>query len=153
MCAVICRKATVALPDANFPSPWSQSPSSRAQNRGFCAYLPLGTPVFGTFEHKIRFFVRFWGLEPPFSGISSTKSGFLCAFGLRDPHFRAFRAQNQVFCALSAFGTAIFWLSEHKYEDFVRFCQLDELNEQDEPNKQDELNGLNEQEELNEQVC
>ena len=63
-----------------------------------------------------------------------TKSGFLCAFGLRDPHFRAFRAQNQVFCALSAFGTAIFWLSEHKNEDFVRFCQRDELNEQDELN-------------------
>ena len=31
-CAVICRKATVALPDANFPT-------SRAQNRGFCAHL------------------------------------------------------------------------------------------------------------------
>ena len=42
--------------------------------------------------------------------------------------------QNQGFCALSAFGTAIFWLSEHKNEDFVRFCQRDELNEQDELN-------------------
>ena len=38
----------------------------------------------------------------------------------------------------------IFWLSEHKNEDFVRFCQRDELNEQD------ELNELNEQDELNE---
>ena len=28
----------------------------------------------------------------------STKSGFLCAFCLRDPHFRAFRAQNRGFC-------------------------------------------------------
>ena len=52
MCAVICRKATVALPGAN-PS------------------LP---------EHKIGIFVRFWPSEPPFSGVSSTKSGFLCAF-------------------------------------------------------------------------
>ena len=30
-------------------------------------------------EHKIAIFVRFWGLEPSFSGISSTKSGFLCS--------------------------------------------------------------------------
>ena len=28
----------------------------------------------------------------------STKSAFLCAFCLRDPHFRAFRAQNRGFC-------------------------------------------------------
>ena len=39
-CAVICRNATVALPDANFLSPWCQSPSFRAQNRHFCALLP-----------------------------------------------------------------------------------------------------------------
>ena len=31
----------------------------RAQNRGFCALLPFGTPVFGRFEHKIEDFVRF----------------------------------------------------------------------------------------------
>ena len=37
---MICRKATVALPDANFLSPWCQSPSFRAQNRHFCALLP-----------------------------------------------------------------------------------------------------------------
>ena len=48
-CAVICRKATftisvsaVMLPDANFLSSRCQSPSSRAQNRGFCALLPEG---------------------------------------------------------------------------------------------------------------
>ena len=51
-------------------------------------------------EHKIEVFVRFWCLEPLFSGISSTKSGFLCFFGLRNPRFRAFRAQNWGFCAL-----------------------------------------------------
>ena len=28
----------------------------------------------------------------------STKSAFLCAFWLRDPHFPAFRAQNRGFC-------------------------------------------------------
>ena len=149
-CAVICRKAIVISLDANFPSSWCQSLSSRAQNRGFCALLAFGTPVFSAFEHKIEVFVLFWPSGPPFSGVSSTKSGFLCAFGLRDPHFRAFRAQNQGFCALSAFGTAIFWLFDHKNEDFVRFCQLDKLNEQDEPNelnerdKQDKKNGQGE---------
>ena len=35
--------------------------------------------VFGLSEHKIEVFVLFWPLEPPFSGISSTKLGFLCA--------------------------------------------------------------------------
>ena len=54
---MICRKATftisvsaVMLPDVNFLS-------SRAQNRGFCALLRSGTPVFGFLEHKIRVFV------------------------------------------------------------------------------------------------
>ena len=50
--------------------------------------LPGANPCLP--EHKIEVFVRFWGLEPSFSGISSTKSGFLCFFGFRDPHFRAF---------------------------------------------------------------
>ena len=93
MCAVICRKATVALPDAN-PS------------------LP---------EHKIGIFVLRWPPEPPFLGISSTKLGFLCFFGLRNPRFRVFRAQNQGFCALLAFGTPVFWHFEHKIEVFVLF--------------------------------
>ena len=87
------------LPDANFLSPRCQSPSSRAQNRHFCALLGSGTLVFGHFEHKIEVFVLFWPSGPPFSGISSTKSRFLCAFGLRNPRFRAFRAQNRGFCA------------------------------------------------------
>ena len=36
-----------------------QSLSFRAQNRGFCALLPSGTPVFRLCEHKIEVFVRF----------------------------------------------------------------------------------------------
>ena len=90
---MICRKATFTisvsaamLPDANPP--------------------PL--------EHKIEVFVLFWPSGPPFSGVSSTKSGFLCAFRLRYPHFRVFRAQNRGFCALLPFGTPIFWHFEHK---------------------------------------
>ena len=70
-------------------------------------------------EHKIGIFVRFWGLEPLFSDISSTNSRFLCFFGLRDPSFRAFRAQNRGFCALFAFGTPVLGLFEHKIEVFV----------------------------------
>ena len=78
---MICRKATVALPDANFLSSWCQSPSSRAQNRGFCAFLALGTPVFGRSEHKNGFCVSEWAIFPWFLPLPSTKSGFLCAFG------------------------------------------------------------------------
>ena len=85
--------------DANFLSSWCQSPSSRAQNRHFCALFAFGTLIFGHFEHKIEVFVRFLPLEPSFSGLSSTKSGFLCFFGCRNPHFRAFRARNRHFCA------------------------------------------------------
>ena len=103
---MICRKAIVISLDANFPSSWCQTQSPRAQNRGFCAHLAFGTPVFGHFEHKIGVFVRFWGLKPSFSGISSTKSGFLCAFGLRDRHFLAFRSQKRGFCALLPAGRA-----------------------------------------------
>ena len=44
----------------------------------------------------------------------STKSGFLCFFGLRNPHFRAFRAQNRGFCALLPSETLVFKLFEHK---------------------------------------
>ena len=87
------------LPEANFISPWCQSPSSRAQNRDFCALLGFGTLVFRHFEHKIVVFVLFWPSKPLFSGILSTKSGFLCFFGVWNPCFRAFRAQNRHFCA------------------------------------------------------
>ena len=55
-----------------------QSISFRAQNRGFCALFAFGTLVFSPFEQKIGVFVRFWGMEP---------------------HFPAFQAQNQHFCA------------------------------------------------------
>ena len=51
----------------------------------------------------------------------STKSAFLCAFGVWNPYFRPFRAQNCGFCAFLAFGTLVFGLFEHKIEVFVRF--------------------------------
>ena len=52
---------------------------------------------------------------------SSTKLEFLCAFGVWNPHFLAFRAQNRSFCALFAFVTPIFGRFEHKIGVFVLF--------------------------------
>ena len=52
----------------------------------------------------------------------STKSAFLCAFCLRNPRFRAFRAQNRGFCALLPSEPPVFGRFEHKIEVFVRFC-------------------------------
>ena len=80
------------------------------------------SPPATLFEHKIEVFVRFWGLEPLFSGFSSTKSRFLCFFGGWNPCFRAIRAQNRGFCALLGFETLIFGRFEHKIEVFVLFC-------------------------------
>ena len=74
-------------------------------------------------EHKNSIFVLFWPSEPLFLGVSSTKLGFLCFFGLWNPCFRAFRAQNWGFCALLPSGTLVFGRFEHKIEVFVRFCR------------------------------
>ena len=93
--------------------------SSRAQNRHFCALLPFVTLVFGRFEHKNGIFVSETAIFPWFWLFPSTKSRFLCFFGLRNPHFRAFREQNRGFCALLASGTPVFGLSEHKIGVFV----------------------------------
>ena len=88
------------LQEGNGCSSRCQSLSFRAQNWGFCAFFAFGTPVFRVFEHKIEVFVRFCPPKPPFSGISSTKSRFLCVFSLRNPRFLASRAQKWGFCAL-----------------------------------------------------
>ena len=80
----------VARPGANSPFPGATFPSYRAQNRDFCALFAFGTLVFGLFEHKIGIFVSEQAIFPWFLPLSSTKSGFLCAFCLRDPHFLAF---------------------------------------------------------------
>ena len=77
-------------------------------------FLSFPMPIPPLPEHKIDVFVRFCHPDPPFSGFSSTKSGFLCAFGVCNPCFRAFRAQNLGFCAFLASGTPVFGHSEHK---------------------------------------
>ena len=99
----------------------SRSPltSSRAQNRGFCALFAFGTPIFGLFKHKNRLFVLFCPPEPSISGFSSTKSPFLCAFGVWNPYFRAFQAQKSTFCTILPSETLIFRLFEHKIGIFV----------------------------------
>ena len=101
----------------SFPVPERSLDNSRQPlNRGDAYPFPM---LFAPSEHKIEDFVRFYPPGPPFSGISSTKSRFLCAFTLRDPHFRAFRAQNREFCALLAFGTLVFGHFEHKIVIYV----------------------------------
>ena len=81
----------------------------------------LSMPLSILPEHKIGFFVRFLASGPLFSGISSTKSAFLCAFRVRNPHFLAFRAQNRGFCALLPSETPVFGHFEHKIGVFVLF--------------------------------
>ena len=72
----------------------------RAQNWGFCVRMGSFSLVFGLPEHKIEVFVLFWPSEPPFSGILSTKSAFLCQKRRYFPGFGSSQAQNRHFCAL-----------------------------------------------------
>ena len=70
----------------------------RAQKRHFCVRNGDISLVLAPAEHRIGIFVRFLPSKPSISGFSSTKSWFLCAFDLQNPHFQAFRAQNRHFC-------------------------------------------------------
>ena len=92
------RNARGDLQEGHFTLPDATCLSFRAQNRHFCALLPSETLVFGLFEHKIEVFVSERAIFPRFYPLSSTKSRFLCAFALQNPHFWAFRAQNRGFC-------------------------------------------------------
>ena len=69
----------LSVTDGLLPGTQRTNSASRAQNRGFCAFLAFRTPVFGLFEHKIDVFVRFCPSGPPFSSLPSTKSAFLCS--------------------------------------------------------------------------
>ena len=79
--------------------------------------LPRANPLLP--EHKIGIFVRFLPSKPSISGFSSTKSGFLCAFGVWNPCFRAFRAQNRGFCVRKGNFSRVLPPPEHKKPDFV----------------------------------
>ena len=78
----------------------------RAHNRGFCAFFAFGTLVFGHFEHKIEVFVLFWPSGPPFSGVSSTKSGFLCSFTKLDVGVGALSSRQRHRRTCAAYTTA-----------------------------------------------
>ena len=81
------------------------------------AQFPM--PISCSPEHKIAIFVRFLASEPSFSGISSTKSGFLCFFGFRNPYFRVFQAQKGLFCVRKGNFSQVLPPPEHKIEVFV----------------------------------
>ena len=64
--------------------------------------------------HGCAFRCQYLLFPLPIPFFPSTKSRFLCAFCLRNPHFQGFRAQNRGFCALLGFGTPVFGHFEHK---------------------------------------
>ena len=71
--------------------------------------LPGANPLL--FEHKIGIFVRFEASEPSISAVSSTKTGFLCAFRLRDPRFLAFHSYwRNIFGSWSNLTPHLWWL-------------------------------------------
>ena len=69
---------------------------------GRCASFQAVLSRFG------RFFPAALGLSVLFRAPPSTKSAFLCAFWLRDPHFPAFRAHNWHFCVRMGVFSEIF---------------------------------------------
>ena len=83
--------------------------SPRAQNRGFCALLPSETLIFRPFEHKIEVFVRFWPQKPSFSGLPSTKIGFLCS-GRRGMALESVTAETLTV------NVAFLQITEHAYK-------------------------------------
>ena len=90
---VVCTAAGCVVGCGNL-LPGALLPDAPRRARGSAAELAATIP-----EHKIGVFVRFCPQKPSFSGLSSTKLRFLCAFGLKHPHFQAFRAQKWDFWA------------------------------------------------------
>ena len=80
-----------------FRLPGATFPSSRVQNRDFCALFAFGTLVFGLFEHKIGIFVSERAIFPWFLPLPSTKSGFLCAYSRKYGLWKQKSAQIFVF--------------------------------------------------------
>ena len=87
----------------------------------------FGRAQSGTFEHKIEVFVLFGASGPQFSGVSSTKTRFMCAFRVLNPRFRAFRVQNRYFCVRIGDFSCILGRSKHKIGIFVRYSTSESL--------------------------
>ena len=99
------------------------SPSTRLNVNHLCIRYLCFECVRGDLQEAHVYDKRLCGYASrcQFSLFPSTKSWFLCAFGVWNPRFRAFRAQIRHFCALLTFRTPIFGRFEHKIEVFVRF--------------------------------
>ena len=97
------------------------SPSTRLKVNHLCIRYLCFECVRGDLQEAHVYDKRLCGYASrcQFPLVPSTKSGFLCAFALRNPRFRAFRAQKWGFCALLPFGTPVFWHFEHKIGVFV----------------------------------
>ena len=88
---------------------WARGNHPRAQKWDLCALLPFKTLVFSPFEHKIEVFVRFYPSEPSFSGLSSTKSAFLCS-GRRGMALESVTAETLTV------NVAFLQITEHAYK-------------------------------------
>ena len=97
------------------------SPSTRLKVNQLCIRCLCFGGVRGDLQEGHVYDKRLFGYASrcQFPLFPSTKSGFLCALGVWNPRFQAFRAQNRGFCALLGFGTLVFRLFEHKKPKFV----------------------------------
>ena len=97
------------------------SPSTRLKFNHLCIRYLCFECVRGDLQEGHVYDKRLCGYASrcQFPLFPSTKTSILCFFGLRDPRFRAFRAQNRHFCALLPFETPVFGHFEHKIEVFV----------------------------------
>ena len=109
--AVMVNFSTITFPDGN----------SCLHSANSCLPGPLSHPP----EHKIGIIVRCCQPKPPFSGIPSTKSRFLCAFGVWNPCFQAFRAQNRDICAFLGSATPVFRPFKQKIETSANFEEME----------------------------
>ena len=97
------------------------SPSTRLKVNRLCIRCLCFGGVRGDLQEGLVYDKRLCGYASrcQFPLFPSTKSRFLCFFALRNPRFRAFRAQNRGFCALWVSETPVFGLFEHKIGVFV----------------------------------
>ena len=100
----------------------AQVPSS--QNQGFKPKDPNSEAPKPKSEHKLGIFVRFWPSEPPFSGVSSTKSGFLCAFASKFLPDAAAVARSMALSAGSPAERQLF-LTDFRFAPWIAAAQTD----------------------------
>ena len=82
----------------NYPIILARNLTKNPQNRGFCAFLAFGTPVFGHFEHKTGVVVRLLWKHWPLETEKRANFLFLRAFDLL---FRGYRCCGCLWQAFS----------------------------------------------------